>query len=110
MVYKDFKDLPRRTASDKLLHDRALNVSSDPRYDRYQRDDRYQRYQLASMVYKIFHTKPRVTNTHTGARIFLRINNWLINYSNSSLENARGIKHTLFIDIIFGLQSWYTCS
>ena len=62
MVYKDFKDLLRRTASDKLLHDRALNVSSDPRYDR------YQRYQLASMVYKIFHTKPRVTNTHTGAR------------------------------------------
>lgn len=67
MVQKDFKGLPRRTASDKLLHDRALNVSSDPRYDRYQRDDRYQRYQLASMVYKIFHTKPRVTNTHTGA-------------------------------------------
>ena len=27
MAYEDFKDLTRRTASDKLMHDKAFNVS-----------------------------------------------------------------------------------
>ena len=43
MAYGDFKDLTRRTASDKILHDKAFN----PKYDGYQRG-------LASMVYKFF--------------------------------------------------------
>ena len=28
MVYEDFKDLPRRTTSDTVLYDKALNVAN----------------------------------------------------------------------------------
>ena len=37
MVYGDFKDLTRRTASDKILHDKAFNIAKNPKYDGYQR-------------------------------------------------------------------------
>ena len=47
MAYGDFKDLPRRTASDKILYDKAFNIAKNPKYDRYQRG-------LTSMVYKFF--------------------------------------------------------
>ena len=47
MAYGDFKDLKRRTASDKVLRDKAFNIAKNPKYDGYQRG-------LASMVYKFF--------------------------------------------------------
>ena len=50
MVYGDFKDLPRRTTSDKVLRDKAFNIAKNPKYDKYQRG-------LASMVYKFFDKK-----------------------------------------------------
>ena len=50
MVYEDFKDLPIRLASDKLLHDNAFNIAKNPIYDAYQRG-------LALMVYKLFDKK-----------------------------------------------------
>ena len=43
-TYGDFKDLERRTASDKVLRDKAFNVAKNPKYDGCQRG-------LASMVY-----------------------------------------------------------
>ena len=46
MTYGDFKDLPRRTASDKVLHDKTFNIAKSPKYDRYQHG-------LLSMVFKI---------------------------------------------------------
>ena len=36
MPYGDFKDLPRRTASDKVLRDKAFNIAKDEKYDGYQ--------------------------------------------------------------------------
>ena len=36
IAYKDFKDLIRRTGSDKILHDKAFNISKNPKYDGYQ--------------------------------------------------------------------------
>ena len=36
MAYGDFKDLNRRTAADKVLHDKAFNIAKDPKYDGYQ--------------------------------------------------------------------------
>ena len=45
MSYGDFKDLPRRTASDKVLQDKAFNLAEDPKCDGYQKG-------LASMVCK----------------------------------------------------------
>ena len=47
MAYGDFKDLTRRTASDKILRDKAFNIAKNPKYDGYQRS-------LVSMVYKFF--------------------------------------------------------
>ena len=50
MAYGDFKDLARRTASDKFLGDKAFNIAKNPKNDRYQRG-------FASMVYKFFDKK-----------------------------------------------------
>ena len=47
MAYEDFKDLARRTTSDKVLRDKAFNITKNSKYDGYQRG-------LASMVYKFF--------------------------------------------------------
>ena len=52
MAYADFKDLARRTASDKVLRDKAFNIAKNPKYDEYQRG-------LASMVYKFFVKKSK---------------------------------------------------
>ena len=43
MAYGGFKDLTRRTASNKTLHDKALDIAKNPKYDGYQRS-------LASVV------------------------------------------------------------
>ena len=37
MAYGDFKDLARRTASDKMLKDKAFNIATNPKHDGYQR-------------------------------------------------------------------------
>ena len=50
MAYGDFKDLARRTASDKVLRDKAFDIAKNPKYDGYQRG-------LASIVYKFFDKK-----------------------------------------------------
>ena len=44
-AYGDFKDLARRTLADKVLRDKAFNITKEPKYDGYQHG-------LASMVYK----------------------------------------------------------
>ena len=36
MAYGDFKDLARRTVSDKSLRDKAFNFVKNPKYDGYQ--------------------------------------------------------------------------
>ena len=50
MAYGDFKHLPRRTVSDKVLSDKKFNISKNLKYDRDQSG-------LASMVYKPFDKK-----------------------------------------------------
>ena len=50
MAYGDFKDLARRAASDKILHNKGFNITKDPKYDGNQRG-------LASMVYESFDKK-----------------------------------------------------
>ena len=35
MTYRDFKELPRRTASDKVLRYKAFNIAKTPRCDGY---------------------------------------------------------------------------
>ena len=36
MAYGDFKDLPRRTDSDKVLRDKVLIVAKNPKYNELQ--------------------------------------------------------------------------
>ena len=50
MAYGDFEDLTRRTASDKILHDKAFHIAKNPKHDEYQR-------RLAWMAYKCFNKK-----------------------------------------------------
>ena len=47
MAYGDFKDLARRTASDKVLREKTFNIAKNRKCDGYQSG-------LASMVYKSF--------------------------------------------------------
>ena len=48
--YPDFKDLTRRTASDKILRDEAFNFAKSPKHDGYQRG-------FASMISNFFDKK-----------------------------------------------------
>ena len=50
MAYGDFKDLKKRTASDKILRDKAFNIAKNPKYEGYQRG-------IASMIYNFFDKK-----------------------------------------------------
>ena len=50
MAYRDFKDLKRRTFSDKVLRDKAFNIAKNPKYEWYQR-------RVTPMVYKFFDKK-----------------------------------------------------
>ena len=47
MAYGDFKDLKRRTQSDKVLKQKAFEIESNRKYDGHQRG-------LASMIYRFF--------------------------------------------------------
>ena len=55
MDFGDFKNLTRRTASDKILRDKAFNTAKNPKYDGYQRG-------LASMVYKSVIKNDNISN------------------------------------------------
>ena len=50
MAYGKYKDLTKRTQSNKDLRDKAFEIASNPKYDGYQR-------RLASMVFKFFDKK-----------------------------------------------------
>ena len=55
MVYGDLKDLTKRTASDRILRDKAVNIAKNPKHNGYQRG-------LASMVYIFFDKKASGTS------------------------------------------------
>ena len=61
MAYEDFKDLARRTASDKVLRDKAFNIAKNLKHDGYQRG-------LASMVYKFFDKKSKLSGVNIEVR------------------------------------------
>ena len=54
MAYADLKDLTRRTASDKILPDKAFSIAKNSKYDGCQRG-------LASMVYTFLEKKTSVS-------------------------------------------------
>ena len=54
--FKYFVTDCRKTASDKVLHDKAFDIAKTPKYDGYQ-------HRLAAMVYKFFSKKSSSANT-----------------------------------------------
>ena len=77
MTYGDFKDLKRRTFSDKFLRDKAFNIAKNLKYDGYQKG-------FASMVLKFLTKSPQVA-----ILLIMRLNktyNSLKNYTNQLLE------------------------
>ena len=66
IAYGGFKDIVRRTASDKFLRDKTFNIAKKPKYDGYQRG-------LASMIYKFFDKKSK----GSGVNIPLKFNEQL---------------------------------
>ena len=52
MADGDFKDLTKRTTSDKVLRDKTFNIAKNSKYDGYQRG-------IACMVYKFFDKKSK---------------------------------------------------
>ena len=78
MAYADLKDLSKRTAVDKVLHDEAPDITENRKYDEYLRG-------IASLVYNFFEKKLLVAVLKM--KRFL-IKNQLKNYTNQLLKNS----------------------
>ena len=87
-AYSDSKDLTKRTVADKILKDRAFNITKDTKYDGYQRG-------LASMVYKCFDKKSK------GSGVKLIPENKKLLQLLKNLKKEEYIQH---LKIIFGVS------
>ena len=90
------KNLTKRTTSDEVINDKAFDIASNLKYDRYQRG-------LVSMFYKFFIKSNRSAVT-TGMdvkkkkllRVLIQINlikNQLMNYTNESMQSLQNVKY-----------------
>ena len=61
MLYGDFKDLHRRTITNKILHDKAFNIAKISNCDGYQ-------HKLASMVYNFFNRQTSNANKEAAVK------------------------------------------
>ena len=82
MAHGDFKDLARKTYSDKVSRDKALNIAKNSKYDVYQRG-------LASMVYNFFHKKSALLPNKSVS------GGGIVNNNNNNNNNNDGIKQNL---------------
>ena len=100
MAYGDFKDLKRRTQSDKVLKGKAFKIASNPKYDGYQRG-------LASMVYKCFDKKSK----EAGIKNEVKENHQLANELHKPIiRNFKKEKCILLLRIIFGMLILLICN
>ena len=98
MAYGNFKDLKRRTDSDKILRDKAFNIAKNPKYDEYKRG-------IASMVYNFLIKSPLYLQINLWQLVVLLMNqiiSWKMNFINQLLENLKTEKFILDLEIIFG--------
>ena len=91
MAYGKYKDLEKRTQSDKVLKDKAFEIANNPNNDGYQRG-------LTSMVYKIFDKKLKGRGIKN---IIKQIKNKLMNFINQLLGNLKKEKCILLLKTIF---------
>ena len=103
--YGKYKNLERRTQSNKVLKDKAFEIANNPKYDGYQRG-------LASMADKLFDEKSKaagfsisflVRNQKELVLNLSQINSYLINSINQLLENLLKEKCIHLLKIIFGV-------
>ena len=86
MAYGDSKDLAKRTASDKVLRDKAFNIAKNPKHN-----NGYQS-ELASMVYKFFDTPLHLHINLLQAVVLICmqiIKNYPKNYTNQLLKKFK---------------------
>ena len=86
LVYGDFKDLARRTASDKVLRNKTFNIAKNTKHDGNQRG-------LAFMVYKLF------DKTSAGSGVNMHANKSAFNNEKLAKELHKSIikkKNSLF--------------
>ena len=88
MAYGDFKDLTRRTASEKTLRDKAFNVAKNPKYDLGQEFINSLKKKLLVAVLKM-----RICQTSNQQK----------NYTNQLIENLIKEKYTHLSQTIFGV-------
>ena len=96
VAYGDFKDLKRRTASDKILRDKTFNIAKNSKYD----VDIHQEGLLPWFI--IFLIKSR----NEAVLLIMRLNkifNSLKNYTNPLLENLKKEKFIQELKIVFGV-------
>ena len=92
MYSGDFKDLPKRTASDKILRDKAFKIAKGPKCDGCQR-------RLASIFYKFFDKK-------TSGGVVKSENN----YRNQLLGNLKNKKYTHLLQTILEVLILLICN
>ena len=93
MAYINFKDLNRRTTSDNMLHDKALNIAKNPKYDRYQRG-------IVLMIYKFLDKK---TSSRTVKNEIISNKELAEELHNSIIRKFKKRElHSPFIDNIWG--------
>ena len=90
--YGKYKDLAKRTQSDKVLRDKAFKIAINPKFDGYQRG-------LASMVYKLLIKSQKVVKLS-----LCQMNNLQTNFINQLLENFKKEEFILRLRTIFGAQ------
>ena len=100
ITYGDFKDLARRTASDKVLKDKAINVAEILKYHGYQRG-------LTFMVYRFFDKKSTslADESTKGSGVAMLQNEQLSEELNKPvvLKNFKKEEFILLLKTIFGV-------
>ena len=92
MTNGEFKDLPRRLVSDKVLRDEAFNIAKNRKDVRYQRG-------FDLVVSKFCFIKSiLVMLLHVQINLLIKVklyqtNNWLKNCTNQLLENVKNVKY-----------------
>ena len=74
MAYGDFKDLTKRTASDKIFRDKAFNIAENSKHDGYQKG-------LVSMINK-FSDKKKILAVVLQIKISQTRISWTITQAN----------------------------
>ena len=93
IAYGDFKDLKKRTITDKVLRDKAFKIASDQKIDEYERG-------LASMVYKVFDKKSSGSGVNNKIKQNIQLADELHRPIIKKIKKEKCILH---LEIIFGV-------